>query len=259
MGTLLMTASSIGMSFCWNWFDLTFVLSLISLRIVSGIGFNLVRQSTLFLWSCFAKLDLLASGLGLCVGPVLGDLLYTYCGIEVAFMSYAAMQCLVLFAIIFVAMLNLLKMDQISRLEIPAQIQNVRKPRYDLLYHHRTTLKGIDIAAVRRCTLCGRFVFIALQCEVLMVTICSLIALEPTLPVYALDPSLEITVSGSLFTFVYLPMLALASLIGLLYARSSSKYLLKSPKRHIRKQRGGMKYITKMRSVNAQVNVLSVF
>ena len=72
---------------------------------------------------------------------------------------------------------------------------------------------------------------------------------EPTLPVYALDPSLDITVSGALFTFIYLPLLALACLFGLIFAKTNGKFLA-SPKKHVKKKRRGMKYITKTLSIN---------
>ena len=245
VGILLMIISYIAMSFQYNFFNISFVIFTIICRIISGIGFNIVRQSTLFLWSCFAKLDMLSSGLGFCVGPVFGDLLYTYTGINYAYIVYAVLLFIILIIVAIVIIFKLLSLEQISRLEIPNNIKNIRKPRYDLFYNNKINV----INNTNKTRYCLYHIYIFFKLEILMITIIGLIGLEPTLPVYALDPDLDITVSGALFTFIYLPLLALSSLIGLIYAKSSSKFL-NSPKKHVKKQRRGMKYITKTLSIN---------
>ena len=164
VGILLMIISSIGMAFSWYFFNFEYVAFCILCRIISGIGFNIVRQSTLFLFSCFAKLDMLSSGLGFCVGPVFGDLLYTYSGIPSAFIVYAVILFCLLISIGIIIAFKLLSLEQISRMDIPMHIKNIKKPRYDLIEQQNS--KQI-----------GKKMYICFKMETLMLTIIGLTAL----------------------------------------------------------------------------------
>ena len=238
-GLILLCISQFMLSQGYRFFNTMFILYIMISRIISGIGFTLFRQSSLFYWSYFPKLDMLASGLGFCIGPVFGDLVFVYApyhnGWQLPFFIYGIILGIIILLLIIIFIFGKLTVKDVSKLDIPEHVRNVRKPRYDLLHN-------MNVRSPSK-------LYIYFKCEILLILIIGLTGLEPTLPIYALNPKLLITISGSLFTFIYLPLLSISSIIGLIYSKSNIQYL-KSPKKHLMEKRRGMKYITKTLSIN---------